>query len=435
MRSCSVFAAAAAAVTSAGLVVGVLPNIAEARVRAPEDGEGPSKTKGWQRGGPPKASKASSKDGDGSDDDDDRGGRGPSRRKTTPPPLRLCALEEHVGFAGSWDKFRNPKPPLEWYQNEAKLLDLDEGRIDERIEAMDRNGVDYMILSMTGGTQDIRNATAAAELVAGWNDRLMAGVKGREDRLGWFCILPMFDPEAAIAQLRSCAENGAAGALVNGYSTTGMPPGQYNYYDDEDTYGDFWNLVEDLDIKVYLHPREMEDRPFFDDFPELRGSPWGFSMETAEHMLRLILSGFFDRHPRASVILGHNGEMLAYWAWRIDHRLSRQGWRPGQEPSMATRENGLHMRLHNVTHYLRNNVYATTSGMFDTPGFRHALAVMGPDRLMFSIDTAYETIDQAATWFRSEAVAAGGDVDSEVARKVACGNAMRIFQKGIPSGG
>ena len=96
-------------------------------------------------------------------------------------------------------------------------------------------------------------------------------------------------------------------------------------------------------------------------------------------------------------------------ARRIDHRLKKQGWTPESlschtGPDMKLSpcpENGLYKRKHNVTYYLKKNFHITTSGMFDTPGFRHALSVMGPERVMFSIDTAYEDISEGAGWFNS----------------------------------
>ena len=38
------------------------------------------------------------------------------------------------------------------------------------------------------------------------------------------------------------------------------------------------------------------------------------------HALRLIGSGLFDEMPRLQIILGHLGEGLPYYLWRIDNR-------------------------------------------------------------------------------------------------------------------
>jgi len=46
---------------------------------------------------------------------------------------------------------------------------------------------------------------------------------------------------------------------------------------------------------------------------------WGFGAEVGLHSMRLICSGVFDKYPGLKIILGHLGEGLAFWLWRIDH--------------------------------------------------------------------------------------------------------------------
>ena len=87
-------------------------------------------------------------------------------------------------------------------------------------------------------------------------------------------------------------------------------------------YYEFWDFVEKSGKPIYLHPREAEPSRFFKQFPEMRVSPWGFHVETAEHALRFILSGFFDRFPKVKLILGHDGEILIWMAWYCWHVCS-----------------------------------------------------------------------------------------------------------------
>lgn len=135
----------------------------------------------------------------------------------------------------------------------------------------------------------------------------------------FWCTLPLFNVTAAIAELEWCMNfPSCPGALINGYSTDG-PNATPNFYNTKE-YDPFWQRVQELNAKMYFHPRSAEPRPLWTDFPELMNSPWGFSEETAEHMLRFILSGFFDKFPKVTFVIGHNGEMLVYWANRIDHR-------------------------------------------------------------------------------------------------------------------
>ena len=39
------------------------------------------------------------------------------------------------------------------------------------------------------------------------------------------------------------------------------------------------------------------------------------------HLLRLMLSGAFDKYPHLQVISGHWGEMLPFWLQRLDDSL------------------------------------------------------------------------------------------------------------------
>jgi len=50
---------------------------------------------------------------------------------------------------------------------------------------------------------------------------------------------------------------------------------------------------------------------------------WLLSVDRRRMNLRLILSGIFDEYPGLKIILGHLGEALPFWMWRMDNRLNR----------------------------------------------------------------------------------------------------------------
>jgi 2,3-dihydroxybenzoate decarboxylase len=107
------------------------------------------------------------------------------------------------------------------------------------------------------------------------------------------------------------------------------------------------------------------------------------------------------------MILGHLGEGLPYSAWRIDHRLRKS---PRGIPARRT-----------MTEYLRSNVYLTTSGNFRTPTLLNAIAEVGIDRIMFSVDYPFEETADAAEWFDNAAIS-GDD-----RRKIGRDNAAALF--------
>jgi hypothetical protein len=76
----------------------------------------------------------------------------------------------------------------------------------------------------------------------------------------------------------------------------------------------------------------------------LESAAWGWHSETAIHVLRMVLAGTLDRHPRLRLIIGHMGEMLPVMLARIDQvseldieyplaapSSTRSGLRPGPE--------------------------------------------------------------------------------------------------------
>ena len=62
----------------------------------------------------------------------------------------------------------------------------------------------------------------------------------------------------------------------------------------------------------------------------LEGAVWGYGVEAATHVLRLIFGGVFDRFPRLRVVIGHMGEALPFWLGRLDF-MGAPGARAGRK--------------------------------------------------------------------------------------------------------
>jgi len=58
-------------------------------------------------------------------------------------------------------------------------------------------------------------------------------------------------------------------------------------------------------------------------------------------------------------------------------------------------------QLKPVTFYLRENFYVTTAGAFRTQALIDTLLEIGADRLLFSVDYPYETVQEQTDWFDS----------------------------------
>jgi gamma-resorcylate decarboxylase len=318
------------------------------------------------------------------------------------------ALEEHFALRETLGDSEQYAIAGSWGDLQQKLVELG----DRRMREMDRHGIALSILSLNSpAIQAMTDTRAAVNAARRANDALAEAVAARPDRFAGFAALPMQDPDAAAVELtRSVADLGFKGALVNGFSerAAGSEPPHILYYDDP-IYAPFWAVAEQVGVPFYLHPRDPlpAREPIYDGHPWFRGSAWAFGAETAMHALRLMASGLFDRHPALTMILGHLGEGLPYSVWRIDHRLSKS---PRGIPARRT-----------MAEYLRSNVYLTTSGHFRTPTLIDAIAEVGADRIMFSVDYPFEETADAASWFDA------AEIDEDDRRKIGRDNAAALF--------
>ena len=316
------------------------------------------------------------------------------------------ALEEHFAiqatlgdsqvFGGHvWDKLG------------PRLLDIQ----DMRLAEMDRHGVELMILSLNApavqAIHDVKRAVAVAKEA---NDVLADNVRKRPKRFAGFAALAMQDPDAAAEELTRCVKQlGFVGALVNGFSQVGSAD-NVTYYD-APQYRPFWRTVEALGVPFYLHPRNPLPSwtRQYEGHNWLLGPNWAFHAETAVHALRLIGSGLFDECPRLKIVLGHLGEGIPIYLWRID---GRNGWMKAPHRYAAK---------HGVGHYFRKHFYLTTSGNFSTPALVNSIAEMGADRVMFSVDWPFEAVDEAAEWFD------GAQIGEAERTKIGRDNAIELF--------
>ncbi|WUG99326.1 amidohydrolase family protein [Streptomyces violaceus] len=53
------------------------------------------------------------------------------------------------------------------------------------------------------------------------------------------------------------------------------------------------------------------------------------------------------------------------------------------------------------SHYLRHNLYATTSGVFSHAALLGAVQAIGADRLLFAVDYPYESTAEAVDFLRT----------------------------------
>ncbi|MGT2509801.1 amidohydrolase family protein [Cupriavidus basilensis] len=316
--------------------------------------------------------------------------------------IRKIALEEHFmapGFQAYSKGYLQHIDAAVMADLAKRLADFDDIRIGE----MDRAGIDFTVLSQTGpGVQGETDRAAAIGRARENNDFLAAQVARHPTRFAGFAALPMHDPVTAADELeRAVKQLGFKGSLVNGH-TQGM------YYDNP-AYDAFWERMQELDVPMYLHPTDAYVMPHvYAGHPEISGAAWGWGVETASHALRLVFAGVFDRFPRLKIILGHMGEGLPFQRWRFDSRFAvySHGIKLAKKPS----------------EYIGSNILITTSGVCSPAALNGAIAEMGAEAVLFSVDYPYESTAIAADFIEQAPM-------DDATRSLVChGNAERILK-------
>lgn len=256
-----------------------------------------------------------------------------------------------------------------------RLLDLGE----QRLRHMDETGIDRAVLALTSpGVQPMLDMAEARRIAANANDRLADACAAHPDRfIGMTAVAPQ-DPDWSAAEIRRGAtELGFKGVQINSHT-------QGEYLDDP-KYDPIFRALADTGQPLYIHPATPPDS-MIDPMLEagLDGAIFGFGVETGMHLLRLITIGIFDRYPDLQIMVGHMGEALPYWLYRLDF-MHQAGVRANRYERMKPLKK-------TIAGYMRSNVLVTNSGMAWEPAIKFAQQVVGEDRVMYAMDYPYQYV-------------------------------------------
>jgi 2,3-dihydroxybenzoate decarboxylase len=266
------------------------------------------------------------------------------------------------------------------------LTDLGEGRL----ERMDKAGIDMQVLSISFPGVELFDAADGTAIARSINDELSSVVKQYPERFAGFAAIAPQNPDAASEELqRAVVKLGLKGAVVNGHI-------RGEYLDDR-KYWVIFERAEKLDVPIYIHPKMPSPdmiKPYL-SYPGLASAMLGFAAEASLHAMRLILSGVFDKFPGLKIILGHLGEALPFWLWRIDSR-----WKEEKETDPASAAFYKNYQK-SPAQCFRDNFYVTTSGMYWHPVLQFVCSVLGADKVLFATDYPYESSREAVRFIHS----------------------------------
>jgi predicted TIM-barrel fold metal-dependent hydrolase len=298
--------------------------------------------------------------------------------------MRTIALEEHFttpAFVAGPGKISNDamaKAGPHGAKLIAQLADLGDARVAE----MDAAGLDMQVLSLNSPGVEQSEAGEAVAIARDANDLLAGAVRQHPTRFAAFAALPVGAPDKAADELERCVRTlGFKGANINGHNR--------GRYLDDPFYEPILARAVALNVPIYLHPTlpppAVMQASYSGFNPAvtfiIAGPGWGWHIETAMHIMRMIFGGVFDRFPKLQIVIGHMGEALPFMMPRIEATGGRLP--PGAGPKRPPGD------------YLRQNLHYTFGGFNFASTFQVLLSTVGSERIMFSADYPYGSIAEA----------------------------------------
>ena len=316
----------------------------------------------------------------------------PSANPQAKPKVKRIAVEEH------WTRINVIEAAGRTVSaNATRQADLGDIRLGE----MDAAGVTMQVIA-NSSYQFITDTAKAVDLAKMNNDYLAEMIAKHPDRFAGLAALPTQDPKAAADELeRAVKQLKLRGAMIEGQDHA-----HWEFLDSQKFWG-LWERAAALEVPIYLHPSTPNPDSFklLEGHPEIQSLMWAGGVYAATQALRIIGSGVFDAFPKATLILGHLGELLPYWLGRLDE--STRGWKNTKKPP---------------SEYIRQNIYASTSGHYRPEALQCTISALGADHVLFATDYASVKGELAVEFFEKTPMNAA---DRE---KIYHLNAERLFR-------
>lgn len=315
-----------------------------------------------------------------------------ARLKAAPPQMRLADQERAM----------------------PALFDL-----EARFRAMDTAGPGYVQIINTANppVENVAGPREALELSRIANDEMAELVARYPDRfVAAAACLPLNDIDAALGELdRAIHQLGFRGVQiytdVNGTAL------------DDPRFAPLFQQIAGLDIPVLLHPVRGPERADYPADDASRFDAWriiGWLYDTTAAMMRLVMSGLFDRHPDIRIVTHHLGGFAPYASERIREGYDKllKAARARNEPVTLTR--------HPYEYF--HQFYADTITIGSVPALRCGIDFFGADRVLFATDMPFDT--QGGLKYIEVALRAMEQIDLPAGdkAKIMDQNARRVFR-------
>jgi aminocarboxymuconate-semialdehyde decarboxylase len=203
---------------------------------------------------------------------------------------------------GDWvlgNKNKDQPHPAEYFSHERQR------------ERMQERGIDKLVVSQPAHMFMYWAGDFGVQFARIVNDELAQFCAEDPEHFNFWALVPMADPDAAIAELeRAVNENGAVGMMMGGANFAGR-----EVYDE--AYEPLWEKLIELDVPVFVHGYNATATGSHEKDRYDASSILGMNYYESLCIWYLICSGVLDRHPGLRFYVTHAGGFVPYHLGRL----------------------------------------------------------------------------------------------------------------------
>jgi uncharacterized protein len=276
--------------------------------------------------------------------------------------------------------------------------------VSKRIEVMERYDDYVQVLTPSGQViEPYFGPKETPDMCRLFNDELAAIIaKHPEHFVAGVGTLPYNNVDAMLKEIKRCVEQlGFRGVLLHTpiyqYSEGRPVEKGYDYETmkpiDSPEYMPVYEMMSQYNLPIWIHPVGAGGVPVYQNEERDQHALahiFGWPVESAVAMGRLVGSGIFTKYPNLKLITHHCGSAIVpALAGRISNEVDK--FRQGQVYKGLNKEND-HFQWTNAAEYYRM-FYADTALYGDHHGLMCGLAFFGPEHVIFGTDFPYDMAD------------------------------------------
>jgi aminocarboxymuconate-semialdehyde decarboxylase len=286
--------------------------------------------------------------------------------------------------------------------------------IDRRKEDMADFGVDRQVITLAlptmfrGMDHDL-----ALEITRLANDEIRRLADDHPDSFIPVGTIPMVSAEF-LAEFERCIDDLDMAGVQIFSNMDGRPL-------DDEAFWPLFELAEDTDTPLWMHPQLWEWYEWADEYMEHRLFGWPF--DTTLALSRLVFGGVMEAYPELKLISHHGGGMVPFYGDRIAMFYEQRQSYPENYPGFH--EHAAELSRPAAEYF--ENFYADTAVSGSTPALECADSFFGSKNVVFGTDYPFSPERGRRTVEASIAAVERMDVDGGVRADIFAGNLRSLI--------